>query len=166
MILLRILSVALFLSGCAKQVSEKDLLNKKDPIGSYGQTVSKTNQLSIYELISSADKYLGKNVVVNAQIDDVCPMRGCWMNIFDEKTSASLRVKVTDGDIVFPLSGIGNNVVAEGIFTKLNLTEDQARNWKVHLAEEKGITLDLDSIMLAPEDYYEYRIACLGAEIF
>ena len=88
------------------------------------------------------------------------------MNIFDEKTSASLRVKVTDGDIVFPLSGIGNNVVAEGIFTKLNLTEDQARNWKVHLAEEKGITLNPDSIMLVPEDYYEYRIACLGAEIF
>ena len=166
MTLIRILSVALFLSGCAKQVSEKDLLNKKDPIGSYGQTVSKTNQLSIHELISSADKYLGKNVVVNAQIDDVCPMRGCWMNIFDEKTSASLRVKVTDGDIVFPLSGIGNNVVAEGIFTKLNLTEDQARNWKVHLAEEKGITLDPDSIILSPEDYYEYRIACLGAEIF
>ena len=166
MILLRIFLVALFLSGCVKQVSEKDLLNKKDPIGSYGQTVSKTNQLSIYELISSADKYLGKNVVVNAKIDDVCPMRGCWMNVLDEKTSASLRVKVTDGDIVFPLSGKGNNVVAEGIFTKLNLTEDQARNWKVHLAEEKGITLDPDSIILAPEDYYEYRIACLGAEIF
>ena len=166
MTLLRILSVALFLSGCAKQVSEKDLLNKKDPIGSYGQTVSKTNQLSIHELISSADKYLEKNVIVNAQIEDVCPMRGCWMNIIDEKTSASLRVKVTDGDIVFPLSSIGRDVIAEGIFTKLNLTEDQARNWKVHLAEERGITLNPDSIILAPEDYYEYRIACLGAEIF
>lgn len=166
MILLRIFLVALFLSGCAKQVSEKDLLNMKDPIGSYGQTVSKTNQLSIHELISSSDQYLGKNVVVNGQIDDVCPMRGCWMNIFDEKTSTSLRVKVTDGDIVFPLSGKGNNVIAEGVFTKLNLTEDQARNWKVHLAEERGITLNPDSIILAPEDYYEYRIACLGAEIF
>ena len=166
MTLLRILSVALFLSGCVKQVSEKDLLNKKDPIGSYGQVVSKTNQLSLHELINSADKYLGKNVVVNAQIDDVCPMRGCWMNIFDKKTSASLRVKVTDGDIVFPLSGVGRDVIAEGIFTKLNLTENQARNWKVHLAEEKGIMLNPDSIMLAPEDYYEYRIACLGAEIF
>ena len=166
MILLRIFLVALFLSGCAKQVSEKDLLNKKDPIGSYGQTVSKTNQLSIHELISSATKYLGKNVVVNAQIDDVCPMRGCWMNIFDEKTSTSLRVKVTDGDIVFPLSGIGRDVVAEGVFTKLNLTEDQAKNWKVHLAEEKGLKLNPDSIVLSPKDYYEYRIVCSGAEIF
>ena len=166
MILLRIISVALFLSGCAKQVSEKDLLNKKDPVGSYGQTVSKINQLSIHELISSATKYLGKNVVVNAQIDDVCPMRGCWMNIFDEKTSASLRVKVTDGDIVFPLSGIGRDVVAEGVFTKLNLTEDQAKNWKVHLAEEKGLKLNPDSIVLSPKDYYEYRIVCSGAEIF
>ena len=164
--LFRILSLAFFLSGCAKQVSEKDLLNKKDPTGSYGQTVSKTNQLSIHELISSADKYLGKNVVVNAQIDDVCPMRGCWMNIIDEKTRASLRLKVTDGDIVFPLSGIGRDVVAEGVFTKLNLTEDQAKNWKVHLAEEKGLKLNPDSIVLSPKDYYEYRIVCSGAEIF
>ena len=166
MILFRILSLAFFLSGCAKQVSEKDLLNKKDPIGSYGQTVSKTKQLSVHELISSSDIYLGKNIVVNAQIDDVCPMRGCWMNIIDEKTSASLRVKVTDGDIVFPLSGIGRDVVAEGVFTKLNLTEDQAKNWKVHLAEEKGLKLNPDSIVLSPEDYYEFRIICSGAEIF
>ena len=164
--LFRILSLAFFLSGCAKQVSEKDLLNKKDPIGSYGQTVSKTKQLSVHELILSADKYLGKNIVVNAQIDDVCPMRGCWMNIIDEKTSASLRLKVTDGDIVFPLSGIGRDVVAEGVFTKLNLTENQAKNWKVHLAEEKGLKLNPDSIVLSPKDYYEYRIVCSGAEIF
>ena len=87
------------------------------------------------------------------------------MNIFDEKTSASLRVKVTDGEIVFPLSGIGRDVIAEGVFTKLNLTEDQAKNWKVHLAEEKGLKLNPDSIVLSPEDYYEYRIVCSGRNL-
>ena len=166
MILLRILSVALFLSGCAKQVSEKDLLNKKDPIGSYGQTVSKTNQLSINELISSADKYLGKNVVVNAQIDDVCPMRGCWINIKEANSDLHIRVKVTDGEIVFPLTSKGKYADVQGKFSKLEFTEEQARQWKIHLAEEKGIHLDSKDIIINPSDLVEYRIIGEGANIY
>ena len=48
---------------------------------------------------------------------------------------------------------------------RLDLSKDQAINWKVHLAKEKGVELDPNDIVLQKEDYYEYRINCTGARV-
>ena len=42
----------------------------------------------------------------------------------------------------------------------------QARNWKIHLAEEQGITLNPEDINITPEDLVEYRIKGTGANIY
>ena len=44
--------------------------------------------------------------------------------------------------------------------------QEQAINWKVHLAEEKGIVLSKDEVVLVPSDLIEYRIKGIGAQIF
>tara|TARA_B100000945_G_scaffold125279_1_gene99599 strand:+ start:300 stop:440 length:141 start_codon:yes stop_codon:yes gene_type:complete len=46
------------------------------------------------------------------------------------------------------------------------LSEKQAKNWKHHLALEKGIELDTSSIILSPSDFYEYRLNSNSAKIF
>ena len=92
-------------------------------------------------------------------------MRGCWLKLVDENENSSIRVKVTDGEIVFPLSAKGKNVIAEGVLAKLEFTEQQAKNWKVHLAKEKGINLTPEEVILSDVDYYEYRLNCTGAII-
>ena len=152
--------------GCYKKESEKDLLNKVDSIGYYGNHPSKGIIYDIDELLLSANESLGKKLLVNGIITEVCPMRGCWLQVKDYNSDSSIRIKVTDGEIVFPLSAKGKNIIAEGIFTKLELSEKQAKNWKHHLALEKGIELDTSSIILSASDFYEYRLNSNSVKIF
>ena len=54
-----------------------------------------------------ASKFIGSDL---GKILEVCPMRGCWINIGIPKNPQNyIRVKVTDGEIVFPLSSKGKN---------------------------------------------------------
>ena len=117
-------------------------------------------------LINSPNKYLGEDVLVTGEIMEVCPMRGCWINVKDPNSDSNIRVKVTDGQIVFPLSSKGRSVNIQGEFSQLNFTEDQAIKWKVHLAEEKGTTLNPDDIIINQSDLVEYRIIGKGAKIY
>ena len=152
--------------GCFKKESEKDLLNKVDSIGYYGNHPSKGIIYGVDELLLSANESLGQRLLVNGIITEVCPMRGCWLQVKDYNSDSSIRIKVTDGEIVFPLSAKGKNIIAEGIFTKLELSEKQAKIWKHHLALEKGIELDTSSIILTASDFYEYRLNSNSAKIF
>ena len=105
-------------------------------------------------------------VKVEGLINEVCPMRGCWLELKSADGLQKIRVKVTDGDIVFPLSAKGKNILAEGVFSILELNKEQALNWKKHLAEEKGRSLDSTEMILNPNDLFEYRLNTVGAKIF
>ena len=93
-------------------------------------------------------------------------MRGCWIDVKDADTDANIRIKVTDGKIVFPISAKDKYVDVQGEFTKLEFTEEQARNWKIHLSLEQGITLNPEDVEITPEDLIEYRINGVGANIY
>ncbi len=151
--------------GCSKQPSELELLNREYPQGNYGNRIQKGVAKNIDEILKDPAKYLNKNVLVSGVIDDVCPMRGCWIQIYDKNQVGSLRVKVIDGEIVFPLSARNHNVTVQGTFVRLDLSKDQAINWKVHLAKEKGVEFDPKDIILQRKDYFEYRINCTGAKV-
>ena len=92
-------------------------------------------------------------------------MRGCWVDISDDQENL-IKVKVKDGEIVFPLSAINQKVKVYGQFIKLKYTEEQIISWKIHLAEEKGEFLHPDSVKVTELDLIEYRINAMGAEIF
>ena len=151
--------------GCSKNESEIDLLNKVDPVGYYGNRPPNGIIYSVDELLSSYYK-LGSDILVTGIITEVCPMRGCWLQVKGDNSDSSIRIKVTDGEIVFPLSAKGKNIIAKGRFNKLELSKKQAKNWKHHLALEKGIDLDTSKIVLTSSDYYEYRLNSNSAKIF
>ena len=157
--------VLAFIAGCKNPDIESQLLQKKNPSGSYGNPISTKEAFNVDELLSVAQDKIGKQVVLHGLINEVCPMRGCWLKLVDKNGNSGIRVKVTDGEIVFPLSAKGKNVIAEGVLAKLEFTEQQAKNWKVHLAKEKGINLTPEDVILSDVDYYEYRLNCTGAII-
>jgi len=158
--------IFLIILSCSLQETESDLLNKKNPHGFYGNRITLSEKSSYKDLFLLPDEYLGTDVFLSGEIIEVCPMRGCWINVKDNNSDMVIRVKVTDGIIVFPLSSKGKQVDVQGKFSKLNFTEQQARNWKIHLAEEKGITLSPENIILEPSDLIEYRIVGEGAKIY
>ena len=165
LLILSIFAILTFIN-CQKELNEFERLNKKNPIGNYGDIIDKSNFNTISELIDKYENYLNTEVLVSGSILEVCPMRGCWIRIQDKNYDTEIRVKVTDGEIVFPLSAKGKMVDVQGIFSKLNFTEDQAKQWKVHLAEEKGIELLLENVDIEESDLYEYRIIGKSAKIY
>ena len=160
-----LLTFILFIS-CSSSMTELDKLNKKNPSGRYGEKNSLVEFSSLSKLLAEPNNYINKNVLVKGEIIDVCPMRGCWIKVKEDSTSNTIRVKVTDGIIVFPISAIGHKVDVEGKFVALNFSEDQARSWKVHLAEEKGILLNYDDVQIEESDLIEYRILGKSAKIY
>ena len=152
--------------GCSgNATNEKTALNKKNPTGDYGKKIELKSITSIDQLLNYPSEYIDKSVLINGTISAVCPMRGCWIDVKSAETDSELRLKVTDGEIVFPLSGKGQNIKAEGIFQKLEFTHDQAVSRKIHFAEEKGIRLHPDSVHITPEDLTTYRVYVSSAVI-
>jgi len=154
----------LMYSGCSKPI-EKNIDNANISSENFGIEISNNVISPMTELFNNADSYLDKNVVIQGKIVDVCPMKGCWIEVKDFDSEKSIRVKVKDGEIVFPENSKNKEVLVEGIFSKLDFTEEQAIQWKIHLAEEKGIELKSEDIELDASDLVEYRIKGLGAQI-
>ena len=139
--------------------------NQNQTINLYGDDFSFDSMQSITSLINNASQFLDKKIVTEGEIVDVCPMKGCWIEIKDFDSDQIIRVKVQDDVIIFPQDSKKKKVIVNGIFTKIEFTEDQAIKWKIHLAEEKGLTLEENDVTLDSSDLIEYRIKGLGAKI-
>jgi len=55
-------------------------------------------------LLAKPADYVGKTVQVKGKITEVCQMMGCWIYVADAQGN-KIRVKVNDGEIVFPKDG-------------------------------------------------------------
>jgi len=108
----------------------------------YGTGVSRTEVVEISALLDHPEAYVGKTVRVQGLVTDVCPRRGCWIDIAGDREFEKLRLKVDDGVIVFPMEVKGKRVVAEGVFTKIDLTRGEALEQARRHAEERGETFD------------------------
>jgi hypothetical protein len=111
----------------------------------YGAGVRVEPALSISELLARPEEWVGRTIRVEGRIGDVCPRRGCWIDI-QAADEQSIRFKVDDGVIVFPLEAKGKRVSAEGVLTRIELTREEAIGWARHLAEERGEPFDEASV--------------------
>ena len=139
--------------------------NYNQSISLYGDDFNYDSIQSISSLIDNPNQFLDKQIVTEGKIVDVCPMKGCWIEIKDSDSGQIIRVKVQDDMIIFPEDSKEKKVIVNGVFTKIEFTEDQAIKWKIHLAEEKGLNLEDSDVTLDSSDLIEYRIKGLGAKI-
>lgn len=128
----------------------------------FGEPLSDLVPVRIGELTRAPEQFVDKKVKVTGLVDDVCPMKGCWVEILEQQSSTMLRFKVQDDVIVFPAEARGREIVAEGFFRRHEMDETRARRWLAHLAEEKGEAFDPASVS-GPLTFYQ--IEGLGAEI-
>lgn len=123
-------------------------------------TLDTVTQLS--EINTHPEKYLGKRVLIEGLVIDVCAKRGCWVDIASDLPFEKIQVKVVDGEIVFPMEAKGRMARVEGIAEEMNLTKEQAIRMGKHRAEEQGTSFDPASIT---GPVHVYRIKGLGAVI-
>ena len=83
-----------------------------------GTGVSLKDSTAIKALVEQPGAYVGKTLRVDGVATAVCTEMGCWMAVAaegDEK-GPTVRLKVDDGVIVFPVTAKGRKVSAEGVF--------------------------------------------------
>lgn len=110
----------------------------------FGKGLTLKDSTPVATILGTPDNYVGKMVQVKGKVAEVCQMMGCWMQIQDgDKT---LRIKVKDGEILFPKDAAGKNAVAEGVLKKIELNQQQAVAHAKHEAEERGQKFDASKI--------------------
>lgn len=127
-----------------------------------GAPLALKKQTAIAALESKPADFLDKQVQVKGKVAEVCEKAGCWMNLVDTKTNAKVRIKVKDGEIVFPKEAVGKTAVAEGTFTKIELTKDQLIAQLKHEAEENKKKFDPSTVT---EGKTIYQIKGTGAVV-
>lgn len=81
----------------------------------YGTALALTEVTKISEIYANPEKFDGKRVQVEGPIVDVCADMGCWLALGSDKESQTIRFKVEDGVIVFPMSTKGKKAKVEGV---------------------------------------------------
>ena len=128
----------------------------------YGATISLKEKTNISEILSNPDEYLDKTVLVEGEVLDVCPMAGCWIELKSDVEGEKIKVKVKDGEIVFPMKAKGYNALVEGKIYKIELTVEKAVEYFQHQAEERGEEFDPSTVT---ELVTIYQLKGIGAEI-
>ncbi len=90
-----------------------------------GKPLNNSEALSLASLMASPDQYVSKTVQVKGKVTEVCQAMGCWMNLTDDDGHL-LRIKVEDGDIVFPKDSIGKMAIAEGKLEKQEMSRERS----------------------------------------
>lgn len=111
----------------------------------YGEGVKVAEAVPILKVLTHPERYTGKTIRVAGRIGDVCPRKGCWIDVQDAE-ERTLRFKVEDDVIVFPLSTMGMQVDVEGVLTRIELDHDASVRYMRHLAEEKSEPFDPSSV--------------------
>ena len=129
----------------------------------YGGGVDLEEATRIADILADPDAYIGRMVRVDGGVLDVCPRKGCWIQVGDEESS--IQIKVEDGVIVFPAEAKGRVAAAQGEVEAIEMTREKYLGWLAHEAEEKGEEFDPESGEIGDGPYRIIRIKGTGATI-
>lgn len=112
----------------------------------FGTTLTVKDVTKISDIYANPDKYKNTRVRVQGPIVDVCTERGCWIEIGSDKDYQSLRFKVDDGVMVFPVSAKGLQATAEGVVSVVTLSVEEQIARGQEMAKEMKKPFDPASI--------------------
>jgi hypothetical protein len=128
----------------------------------FGKDISLTDKTNISTILEKPEEFVGKTVLVEGEVLDVCAMAGCWMELKSDVENQKVKIKVKDGDIVFPVEAKGKNAIVEGTVYKIELTKEEAVEYYEHVAAEQGTEFNSASVT---GSVTIYQIKGIGAEI-
>jgi hypothetical protein len=150
-----LLSLVLFTAACDKrasgtpaQASPAPAVAAEAPKGTtYGAGIAGDAQVvTVDELLANPQAYEGKAVRVEGMVTDVCPKRGCWMDLAGSKPGQKLRFKVNDGEMTFPMEAKGARATVQGTVAVKVMTLEESRAYAEYQAKEYGANIDPASI--------------------
>lgn len=131
---------------------------------SYGAGVTLSETTGVAAILDQPAAFAGKEVRVAGEVKEVCEMAGCWLELKAGEGDRSLKVKVKDGDIVFPVAARGKQAIAQGKVEDIEMNRAKYVKYLKHAAEESGGTFD-EATFQGDGPFHVYQIAGTGAEI-
>lgn len=129
----------------------------------FGELINEQAKVKISTLLADPESYIDKDVTVFGTIVSVCRHRGCWMELASDARFEKLRIKVRDGEMVFPLQAKGRQALATGRLKEIQLNLEETKQYKVNLAKRRGETLDTESITTSMS---LYQLSPRGVKVF
>lgn len=115
----------------------------------FGAAVDKTKLVAVADILAKPQSYLQQQVTVKGTVAAVCQKKGCWMQFAAVANQPTFRVKVKDGDMVFPVSAKGKTAYASGKLVPIEMDLESSRDYLAHKAEEQGEAFDPNSVTQA-----------------
>lgn len=128
------------------------LVSAQDTRLGTGVTLEKATPVA--DLTERPKDFVGKTLRVDGVATAVCEHMGCWMAIASETEpeGKTVRLKVDDGVIVFPVSAKGKKVSAEGVFEVVGANAESKEAAGEHAKKD-------------PKASAQYQIKATGAVI-
>lgn len=125
-------------------------------VNKYGKKVTLKEKTRISAILENPKEFVGKKVLVEGTVVGVCEKRGCWIELASDKPFQKIKVKVNDGEIVFPLEEKGKTALVQGEVYEIKMTKEQAIERAKHEAEEHGAKFDENEIT-GPVIFYQIK---------
>jgi hypothetical protein len=129
----------------------------------YGAGVTLDETTPIGTVLDRPEEFVGRTIRIEGTVTEVCAMAGCWLELRAADGERVLKVKVDDGEMVFPTSARGRRALAQGRVERLEMDRAQYLRWARHAAEEKRRPFDESAVGEGPFRVYQLRGE--GAEI-
>jgi hypothetical protein len=132
---------------------------RTDEPKTFGSGVSMTEVTSITRLLKEPAAFEGKTVRVEGTVKAVCAHMGCWMALAstDAADAPTLRLKVDDGVIVFPVTAKGHRAAAQGVVERVAATDSEGKEAAGEHAKAEGKAKDAAS---------QWHIKATGAIVY
>lgn len=112
----------------------------------FGKALTLKETTKVSAIMANPDSFKGKRVQVVGPIVDVCEEMGCWIALGSDKEFETLRFKVEDGVIVFPMSIKGQTATVEGIIEVTMMSVEDQMKAGAEMAKEKKMAFDPKTI--------------------
>jgi hypothetical protein len=107
----------------------------------YGAGVTLPETTPIQRVIEHPADFEGKTVRIEGVVTAVCAHMGCWMALAPADAgpgAPTVRLKVDDGVIVFPVSAKGRRAEAQGIVERVSPADPEGREAAGEQARQTG----------------------------
>lgn len=85
---------------------------------SAGAPITVKKPVPIAKLAKSPGKFVGKTILIEGTVKEVCQGKGCWVEV-EDANGASFMAKSLDDSILLPKNCAGRKVVVQGVVTRL-----------------------------------------------
>lgn len=132
--------------------------NKVKDAAFYGNKIEAAEAVKLDSVLKNFSAFKGKKIVMEAKVDKVCEMKGCWMTL--QGSDKTFRVKFKDYDFFVPMSLVGKKVWVEGEVIRSEVSVKHTK----HYLKDAGASKEEIAAVTRPS--VEYRIVAQGVRPF